>query len=68
MLFKSNRIVRVLTPKKICLFTCLADCKIAFVLVRNGVGVGSRDPFFDPITFLSLFQVIEILICITIFF
>ena len=30
--------------------------------------IGSHDPFFYPITSLSLFQLIEMLICITNFF
>ena len=38
--------------------------RLAFYRLCSTVGVGSHDPFLDPIILLALFQLKEILICV----
>ena len=58
-----------------CCILSLGNCLAVFIckaiicsLREDPVKVGSHDPFLDPIIFLSLYQLIEMLIRITNFF
>ena len=52
--------------------TCVSkDCDLWFIIVlieESCLKVGSHDPFYDPMIFLALFQLKEMLICIINFF